>query len=196
MFDGNGDIKEFITKVKLFSSLKGYSGEKSAQYLASKLDGRAFNVYLRLREEEQKNVDKIKEELLKEFERGQLNREEALVALSKRSRNPGENVHTHAYKLMELVKLAYPDFNNETRATLAKDYFVRGLHPDMQIALKSLEKFGDSNINTLAVETTRLQLAGIKSRYEECNSVNAINANNGIMPAEVLNSIAEKINKY
>ena len=109
-------------------------------------------------------MDKIKEELLKEFERGQLNREEALVALSKRSRNPGENVHTYAYKLMELVKLAYPDFNDEIRATLAKDFFDRGLHPDMQIALKSLEKFGDSNINTLAVETTRLQLAGIKSR--------------------------------
>ena len=195
VFNGNGDVKEFITKVELYSALKGYSGEKSAQNLASKLEGRAFDVYLRLSEGDRKDVNIIKDELLKEFERGQLNREEALFTLSKRSRNLGESANTYAYKLMELVKLAYPDFDDTTRATLAKDYFVRGLHLDMQIALKSMEKFTDSNIDTLAVETTRLQLAGIQSRFEERSSTNAINVNNAsaTMPAEVLDSIAEKV---
>ena len=45
----------------------------------------------------------------------------------------------NVYKLMELVKLAYPDFDNPTRATLATDYLVHGLHSDMQIALKSMK---------------------------------------------------------
>ena len=176
VFNGNGDVKEFITKVELYSALKGYSGEKSAKNLASKLEGRAFDVYLRLSEGDRKDVNIIKDELPKEFERGQLNHEEALFTLSKRSRNLGESANTYAYKLMELVKLAYPDFDDTTRATLAKDYFVRGLHLDMQIALKSMEKFADSNIDTLAVETTRLQLAGIQSRFEERSSTNAIRA--------------------
>lgn len=195
VFNGIGDVKEFITKVELHSALKGYSEEKCAQNLASRLEGPAFDIYLRLSDGDRKKVSKIKEELLKEFERGQLNREEALFTLSNRTRNKGESAHTFAYKLTELVKLAYPDFDNSTRNTLAKDYFVRGLHPEMQIAVKSMEKFAASDINTLAEETTRLQLAGIKSRFQECNSANAINVNNATasMPTDIFDSIADKV---
>ena len=64
---------------------------------------------------------------------------------------------------MELVKLAYPDFDENVRKTIAKDYFVKGMHTDMQIALKSLAIFSNVNINSLATETTRLQLAGVNS---------------------------------
>ena len=47
-FDGSGDIKAFLEKVKLQSALKGYEDQKAAQYLASRLEGQAFDVYMRL----------------------------------------------------------------------------------------------------------------------------------------------------
>ena len=195
MFNGEGDVKEFITKVELNSALKGYTDEKCAQNLAARLEGPAFDVYLRLNETDRKDVDKLKQELLREFERGQQNREDAVAILSNRRRNPGEAAQTYAHKILELVKLAYPTFDNTTRATIAKDYFVQGLHPEMQKSLKSMEKFMDYDISKLATETTRLQLAGIKSHFEKCNAVNPISADNSdaAIPDDVMNSIADKV---
>ena len=125
-FDGNGDVKVFLTKVELEASIKGYADEKKAQYVASKLISPAFDVYLRLSVEQKKDFNAIKEELLKEFERGQLNREEAIHILSTRRRQPEESPQTYAYKLMELVKLSYSSFDVASQKTIAKDYFVRG----------------------------------------------------------------------
>ena len=197
VFNGEGNVKEFIVKVELHSSLKGYTGEKCAQDLASRLDGPAFDVYMRLSTEDRKKADKIKEELLEEFEKGQLNREEAIFELSNRPRKQGESPHTYAYKLIELVKLAYPTFNDETRATLAKDYFVRGLHPQMQIALKSMEKFATNDIQALAEETTRLQLAGVNSNMGISSSVNEISANTNKgsreIPDDIVDAITDKV---
>ena len=64
---------------------------------------------------------------------------------------------------MELVKLAYPEFIEAVRKTIAKDYFMRGVHPEMQIALKSGANFATRDISALADETVRLELAGITS---------------------------------
>ena len=132
-------------------------------------------------------MTRLQKELLVEFEKGHANREEALFTLSNRVRNPNESAYTYAYKLKELVKLAYPSFDSSTRAVIAKDYFVRGLHSDMQLALKS--------IDSLAEETTRLQLAGITSVYQSCQSIEAVNVNNPgtTIPSEVLDSIAAKV---
>ena len=52
----------------------------------------------------------------------QLNREEAILELSNRTWKQDDSPHTNAHKLIELVKLAYPTLNEETRATLEKDY--------------------------------------------------------------------------
>ena len=67
-FNGTGDVKVFIEKVTIHSALKGFADEKATQNLASRLEGRAFDVYRRLSVEEKKDAKKIKEELLKEFE--------------------------------------------------------------------------------------------------------------------------------
>ena len=169
-FDGKGNVVEFVKKVSLHSSLKGYDGEKKAQNLASRLSGPAFEVYLRMTDEDQKDDTKIEAELLKEFKRGKQDREEAIAELQNRKRHPDESTQTFAYNLMELVKLAYPSFTEEVRKTLAKDYFVKGVHPKMQVALKSLERFKDLTVNELATECVRLQLAGIQS-YANTNNV-------------------------
>ena len=149
-FNGTTDVKVFLTKVEIVASIKGYEGEKKAQFLASKLLEPAFDIYMRLSDDDRKSFARIKEELLKEFEKGQLNREEAIHLLSSRQRQPEESAQTFAYKLLELVKLSYPTFPIDQQKTIAKDYFTRGVHPDMQIALKSWTMFKDSNINALA----------------------------------------------
>ena len=69
-FDGSGDVNIFIEKISLRSALKGFEGEKAAQNLACRLEGRAFDVYLRLLEAEKKDPSKIQEELKREFEKG------------------------------------------------------------------------------------------------------------------------------
>jgi len=68
-FDGTGNVKVFLEKGSIHSSLKGYEDEKCAENIASRLEGRAFDVYMRLGNEDKKNPDKVKEELLNEFER-------------------------------------------------------------------------------------------------------------------------------
>ena len=165
VFNGDGDISGFITKVELYSALKEYDDEKRAQNLASRLEGPAFDVYLRLDQDDRKNINKLKDELLKEFESGRRNREEAVCTLTKRYRKQGESAHTYAYKIKELVNLAYPDFENAAKSTLAKDQFVRGLHTDMQMALKCMDNFKDYDITALADHIVRLEIAGIKSNY-------------------------------
>ena len=191
-FDGTGDVKAFLEKVSIHSSLKGYEGEKAAQNLASKLEGRAFDVYMRLSAADRKKVDKIQSELLKEFENGNLDREAAILDLSKRRRKPDESAQTFAYKIIELVKLAYPAFEDNTQKTIAKDYFLRGVHPKMQIALKSQPGFIEADIDKLASETTRLQLAGIDSfafeKVQQCMSVDSAS-----MVDEIAAKVIEKL---
>ena len=187
-YDGSGEVKVFLEKISLHSALKGFEGEKAALYLASKLEGRAFDIYRRLSPEEKKNEGKIRAELLKEFERGHQDREQAIYALESRNRKEDESAHTYAYHILELVKLAYPTFQEDAVKTIAKDYYIRGLHPKMQVALKSLPGFDKTSINELATETTRLQIAGIQSiginKTSSCMSVES--------PA-IIDSIADKV---
>ena len=72
-------------------------------------------------DKDKKDVLKIKAELLKEFERRQQNREEALYVLSHCTLQADESVQTLAYKLIELVKLAYPLFEDNVQEAIAKD---------------------------------------------------------------------------
>ena len=187
-YDGTTDVKCFITKVELESALKEYTAEKQAQHLASRLSGPAFDVYMRLSADDKRDFNKITEELLKEFERGQLNRQEAIQELDTRTRRPGESAHTFAYKLTELVKLSYHTFDAAVRSTIAKDYFVRGLHPNMQIALKSSANFSTKDIIGCAVETDRLELAGVKSYSNKDISLVKYDVD-----SDMINSIADVV---
>ena len=47
-YEGKGDVNVFLTKVDLVASIKGHTDEKKAQFVASKLSGPAFDVYMRL----------------------------------------------------------------------------------------------------------------------------------------------------
>ena len=186
-------MKVFIEKVYLHSSLKGYENEKAAQNLASRLEGRAFDVYMRLSDQEKSDVSAIKAELLREFERGNQDRKVAIIELSNRTRKQDESTQTFAFKFQELVKLAYPTFDESALDTIAKDYFIKGLHPKMQVALKSWSDFTKANINQLTSETTRLQLAGIESfasNPSDSSSMNPIHSDT--LVDEITNKVVEK----
>ena len=199
-YDGKGDVNVFLTKVELVAAIKGHANEKKAQFVASKLSGPAFDVYMRLSDEHKRDFDQIKEQLKKEFERGQLNREEAIHVLSSRHRKPEESPETFSYKIKELVKLAYPTFADGAQKTLAKDYFMRGIHPDMQVALKAEAAFETNNVDALAKETVRLELAGIKSfgtkctRLNETSSVNEVSVVDESIVESIANKVIEKLN--
>ena len=118
-------MRAFLTKVELEAALKGHEDEKKAQFAASKLYGPAFDVYTRLADDKKKVYDEVKAQILKEFKKGQLNREEAIQELDTRKRLADESPQTFAHKIKELVKLAYPTFTDAVRNSIAKDYFVR-----------------------------------------------------------------------
>ena len=162
VFDGTGNVKEFLTKVNLMSTLKGYEGEKLAISLASCLQGNAFDCYMRLSDEDKTDVEMIKTELLSEYEIGRMDREQAVVEFSNRSRLINEPAKTLVYKLQLLASLAYPDFDNTAKGVIVKDAYVRGLHHNLQLQLKSLEKFATADVKTLVQETNRLEVAGVR----------------------------------
>ena len=162
-FDGRGDVTSFVEKAELIAALKGHTDEKKAIFIASKLGSSAFDVYRRLSSDDKKNPEKIKEDLLKEFCREERNRDETLDALMSSVRSPTESPQRFAYKLLRLVGLAYSTLDDNTKKTIAKDYYVKGLSKELQVVLKSMPNFSTRNINELSDETTRLQIAGVKS---------------------------------
>ena len=162
-FDGKGDVNAFIVKVELYNKLKKYVGEDAAVSLASRLQEPAFNVYLRMSEEDRKDVEKVKAELKKHYEVGNRDREEALQLLSSVQYKHDETAKDFAFRIGELVKLAYPTFNAASQQLHVKDAFVRGLHPDMQMKVKTLENFATLDMNAVLDNTVRLEVAGVKS---------------------------------
>ena len=85
---------------------------------------------MRLSAGDKKSVERIQEELLKEFEQGNQNREAAIFELNNRKREKDESPQAFSFKLLQLIKLAHPSFQDEVRKTIAKGYFVRGVHPN------------------------------------------------------------------
>ena len=76
-FNGKRDVNTFITKTELYIKLKKLEGEDAAMLMASRLDDPAFHIYLLLSEEDKKDIAKIKEELKRQHESGNSDREEA-----------------------------------------------------------------------------------------------------------------------
>ena len=154
--------------------LKEHEGEKKAIFIASKLNGVAFDVHGRLSADEKKDPEKIKGDLLKEFSCEERNREAALHSLMTSIRIKDESAQAFAYKILRLVQLAYATLGEATRKTIAKDYFVKGLSTNLQVALKFSTTFAQMDINAVADETTRLEIAGINPfnpERKECVSV-------------------------
>ena len=124
-----------------------------------------------------------------------LTRVSLVAAIKDYKQQNEETPQTFAYKILELVKLAYPTFEDNVRLTIAKDYYMKGMHMGMQVALKSWGNFETSDVHALAVETVRLELAGIKSYSSTAQasaaSVNVVSENDG--EVDIVDAVAEKV---
>ena len=196
-FDGNGDVRQFITKVELSASVKEYTGAKLAAVIASKLNGPALDVYMRMPDDDKKDPEKVKTELKREFERGNRDREEALAELNIRVRKKQEPVQIFAFKIEELVKLAYAGCNEASRQIIVKDNFTKGLHKDMRLALKSIANYASADLKTLVDEVSRLELAGVNSCLTDAHGVNVVEAgvcaSRGEEATNLVDEIADKV---
>ena len=197
-FTGEQDVDEFLEKVSLHVSLKGYVCDKKAQFLASKLSQGAFQVYRRMSADDKKDFTKLTDELRKEYKRGSRDREAALDKLKDIKHCQGKSIVTHAFEIEELVKLAYPEFNAASCQALAKDYFIKSVHEDMEVALKSkYEKIKEVDLAAMARETDRLSLAGVKvHRKLNTVDVNAIacGSNNSYDVDAIVEKVMSKLN--
>ena len=163
MFSGKSDVNAFLVKIDLYNKLKKYTDEDAAVLLASRLQEPAFNVYLRMSEDDRKDIEKIKTELKKQYELGNRDREEALLLLSAAERKEEETAKDYAFRISQLVKLAYPTFSAANMEVHEKDAFVRGHHPDMQMKLKTLENFSTIDMKGILDNTVRLEVAGVRA---------------------------------
>ena len=198
-YDGSSDVEAFITQVELKAAIKGYDGEKKAQYLASQLaEGHALNIYLKLSDDDKKDCDNIETALREEFDAAHRNREVAVEKLLQRKTEKGESPSVFAYRLMELAKLAYSSLPDESQKAIAKDYFVAAQPREMQVALKSITEFGNKTIADLAKEVTRLQTAsvpttGTQIKKEEAGIYHVEQRQGSDRDTGLINEIAAKV---
>ena len=102
-------------------------------------------------------------------------------------RQPGESTQRFAYRILRLVGLAYSALSNDIKQTIAKDFYVKGLSKDLQVTLKSTANFATSTLNQLSDESTRLEIAGVKS---ECVKIECAEVN---IEEEMVNRITENV---
>ena len=160
VFTGREDVNKFTTKCDLHCSLKGYEGEKKAAFIAGRLEEPAFDVYMALSSEDKKDPEKIKTALVNGFDNAKRNREVAIDELKHRMRLKDEKAEVFAHKIQELVKNAYPKFDDASKLSLSKDHYVSGLEPEMQKELRKLTDFEDKALEDLVKQTTYLEIAG------------------------------------
>ena len=193
-FSGQGSIEQFLQKVDVHCALKAYdTEEKKAQALAAKLNGVAFEVYMRMSNDDKKEYTTLKEELRKEFKKGTASREDALKQLSVIKYREG-SIKTYAYEVMELVKLAYPDFDAANRQIVAKDGFLGGLHADIQVSLKTkYPKMNEVALDDLAKEAQRLEIVGVKTKSYVRTDIDAVDLKDEASADALVEKISRKV---
>ena len=162
-FNGIVDVGKFVTKCDLHCTLKNYTEEKKAVFIAERLDGVAFDVYMALTDDEKKDSEVVKKALTDSFDRASRNREVAVKELQHKQRLPTESAEVFAYRILQLVNYAYPTFGADTIQALAKDYFVKGLHTNLQRELKKDATFSTKTLKQLSERVTCLEIAGVNS---------------------------------
>ena len=122
-YTGQGNLAVWLKKVDVWAALKGYSGEKNALAIASRLDGPAFECYARMSKEYQKDPAVVGDELKQEFVKAERDRGTATHELTGQSWREGESPASFAHDVCRLAKLAYPGFGADVLDTIARDCF-------------------------------------------------------------------------
>ena len=75
-----------------------------------------------------------------------------------RKRLREEKAEVFAYKI-QLVKNAYPSFDDGAKKALAKDFYVKGLSTETQKDLRKLTDFENKSLDDLVKHTTYVEIA-------------------------------------
>ena len=146
-FTREENLAVWLKKVNVWAALKGYSGEIKALAMASRLDGPAFECYARMSEEQQKDPAVVAEELKQASVKPERDRDTAIYEITGRSWRPGESPASFAHDICRLAKLEYPGFGADALDTIARDCFLKGLTPELRVALRR-----DPQIKTIKVQ--------------------------------------------
>ena len=164
-FGGYDDLLVFLDRVTVWSQLKGFSGEKKAFALASRLEGAAFDNYRRLSVDDKTSFDAIVSSLKREFLRGGADRMQAVTDLRLRKwAVTAESVGAFGHDVQRLVRLSYPSFDVDSVTTVARDAFLEGLPHEFQVQLRLSGDTALKSVAELSEEVHRLQIAGIGER--------------------------------
>ena len=97
------------------------------------------------------------------FGKAERDRDTAIYELTGRSWRPGESPASFAHDICRLAKLAYPGFGADALDTIARDCFLKGLPPELRVALRRDPQTTTKKVQDLAPEVVRLQLAAVGS---------------------------------
>ena len=105
----------------------------------------------------------VADELKQEFVKAERDRDTAIYELTGRSWRPDESPASFVHDICRLAKLAYLGFGADALDTIARDCFLKGLSPELRVALRRDPQTVTKKVQDLAAEVVRLQLAGVGS---------------------------------
>ena len=160
-FTGEGSLAVWLEKVDVWAVLKGYSGERKALAMALPLDGPAFECYAHERRTPKRLSSGCRRAQAGVCQSRERDRDTAIHELTGRSWRPGESPASLARDICRLAKLAYPGFGADALDTMARDCFLKGLPPELRVALRRDPQTTTMRVQDLAAVFVRLQLAGV-----------------------------------
>lgn len=125
-FDGSGSWNQYVKQFKIITEYNKYSEEEKAMVLVASLRGSARAILLDLSDEELTDFQKVKGAL--DFTFGETHFTPISYAeFHDRKQGEKESLVKFAVDLKRLVRLAYPECNEETKDWVASQQFVLGI---------------------------------------------------------------------
>lgn len=159
LFDGTGDLDEYLAQFDIVSEINGWDLTQKALYLASSLTGGALSLLNELSPVQRRDFIKVTEVLQNRY--GSENRAEIFRSrLQTRVRGRNESIAELANAIRKLTRQAYPGAQSSLIDILSLDHFIDAL-TDSEIKLR-LREARPTNLNaaeTLAVRLESYRLA-------------------------------------
>ena len=140
-FSGEGDVVAWLKKIQLVARLQKL--EDRASFLPLYLEGDALNLYLEMKEDDQKDVGKIEARLKAAFTEGPI---ASWVRLGKK-RWAGEQVDVYVNEIRRLAGLA--GYEGEGLERTVKLAFISGFPDAIATALERVKGFSTLPVSDL-----------------------------------------------
>ena len=130
----NGDIQQWVQKFEICAAANGWNDRTKALKVPTLLEGEALAVFLKMKEEDKSNYQKVKEALENEFLPEEA-RFQAMKEFETRKQLPGESPHLFLFNLKRLVM---PGISEDAREQLLLHHFLDGVPVSISRQLRTL----------------------------------------------------------